>query len=172
MQIKISEKISELRKNANLTQQQLAAALNVTAAAVSKWETGTSLPDIETLYALADYFHVSMDTLLCYTPKVTRTALFLYDYQKGESQIRQILEQKGMITVGVAKSLLELQDLLANEKSIHLLIVISFAEPPKCVTERLNELTNKSNFQVLTVNTSEEEQIELLLDIALNGFFR
>ena len=169
MQTKISEKIIELRKSANLTQQQLAAAVNVTAAAVSKWETGVSVPDVETLYALADFFEVSMDTLLCYTPKVTRAAVFLYDY-KGE-QICQTLSQKGVVVVGVARSLLEVQDLLATAKNVHLLVAISVAEPPEFVTARLNELTSKHNLQLLTVNASDENQIEYLLDVALKGFF-
>ena len=56
--------IYELRKQKNLTQEELAAELGVTAAAVSKWEKGYSLPDILMLCSLADYFEVSTDELL------------------------------------------------------------------------------------------------------------
>ena len=56
--------ILELRKQKNITQEELAAQLGVTAAAVSKWENNYSLPDILMLCALADYFDVTTDELL------------------------------------------------------------------------------------------------------------
>ena len=56
--------ILELRKKKNVTQEELAAELGVTAAAVSKWENGYTLPDILMLCALADYFAVTTDALL------------------------------------------------------------------------------------------------------------
>lgn len=56
--------ILELRKQKNATQDELAAELGVTAAAVSKWENGYTLPDILMLCALADYFGVTTDELL------------------------------------------------------------------------------------------------------------
>ena len=61
--------IFDLRKKKNLTQEELAAELGVTAAAVSKWEKGYSLPDILMLCSLADFFQVSADTLLGRNPK-------------------------------------------------------------------------------------------------------
>ena len=56
--------VYHLRKKKNVTQEDLAAELGVTAAAVSKWEKGYSLPDLLMLCALADYFHVTTDELL------------------------------------------------------------------------------------------------------------
>lgn len=56
--------IFELRKKKGITQEELAAELGVTAAAVSKWEKGYSLPDILMLCSLADYFEVTADELL------------------------------------------------------------------------------------------------------------
>ena len=61
--------LSELRKQKNITQEVLAAELGVTAAAVSKWENGNTLPDILMLCALADYFQVTTDELLGRKPK-------------------------------------------------------------------------------------------------------
>lgn len=60
----LGKKINELRKNKGITQDELAAELGVTAAAVSKWENGYTLPDILMLCALADYFQVTTDELL------------------------------------------------------------------------------------------------------------
>ncbi len=58
------KKINELRKKNNVTQEELAAELGVTAAAVSKWENNYTLPDILMLCAIADYFQVTTDELL------------------------------------------------------------------------------------------------------------
>ena len=62
--MRIGNKILELRKQKNITQEELAAELGVTAAAISKWENGYTLPDILMLCALADYFSVTTDELL------------------------------------------------------------------------------------------------------------
>ena len=56
--------VLELRKQKNITQEELAAQLGVTAAAVSKWENNYSLPDLLILCALADFFDVTTDELL------------------------------------------------------------------------------------------------------------
>ena len=60
----IGKRILELRRRKNVTQEALAAELGVTAAAVSKWENGYTLPDILMLCALADFFQVITDELL------------------------------------------------------------------------------------------------------------
>ncbi|HBG0200425.1 TPA: helix-turn-helix transcriptional regulator, partial [Clostridioides difficile] len=66
MQIKIGKVIQCLRKERNLTQEQLAKFIGVSTPAVSKWESGNSYPDIELLPLLADFFNVSIDKLLNY----------------------------------------------------------------------------------------------------------
>lgn len=60
----IGRNILELRKQKGIKQEELAAELGVTAAAVSKWENGYTLPDILMLCALADFFEVTTDELL------------------------------------------------------------------------------------------------------------
>ena len=60
----IGNSILNLRKQKNITQEALAAELGVTAAAVSKWEKGYTLPDILMVCALADFFDVTTDELL------------------------------------------------------------------------------------------------------------
>ena len=56
--------LRKLRKEKNLTQEALAECLNVSPQTVSKWENGASIPDISLLPLLADYFQVSVDSLL------------------------------------------------------------------------------------------------------------
>lgn len=60
----IAQNIIELRKEAGLTQLELAEKLNYSDKAVSKWERAESLPDIGVLKQIADMFNVTVDYLL------------------------------------------------------------------------------------------------------------
>ncbi|MBR2036426.1 MAG: helix-turn-helix transcriptional regulator [Agathobacter sp.] len=60
----LSEKIYKLRKNSGLSQEQLAEKLNVSRQAISKWESGTAVPESEKLVTISNYFGVSVDYLL------------------------------------------------------------------------------------------------------------
>ena len=60
----VGKGIAKLRKSHKMTQKQLADELSVTYKAVSKWETGTGLPDIAMLPALASVFNVSIDEIV------------------------------------------------------------------------------------------------------------
>ncbi len=56
--------IAGLRKERGLTQGELAAELNVTNKAVSRWETGAGFPDVDSMMALSEFFGVSVNELL------------------------------------------------------------------------------------------------------------
>ncbi len=60
----LSEKLYKLRKNSGLSQEQLAEQLNVSRQAISKWESGTAVPESEKLIIISEYFKVSVDYLL------------------------------------------------------------------------------------------------------------
>lgn len=64
MELLIGEKIRRLRRERDLTQEEVAAHLGVSFQSVSKWERGDGYPDITMLPALANYFGVSVDALL------------------------------------------------------------------------------------------------------------
>ena len=61
---KTGEFIAELRKEKQLTQSQLAVAIHVSDKAISRWETGRGLPDIDNLEALSDYLDISIAELI------------------------------------------------------------------------------------------------------------
>ncbi len=63
-----SHNLLRLRKAKNLTQSKLAEALNYSDKAVSKWEVGAVLPDVETMVNIADFFDVKVNDLI-YTQK-------------------------------------------------------------------------------------------------------
>ena len=62
--MELSEKIQKLRKEHNLTQEQLAELLFVSRTAVSKWETGRGMPSMESLQMIARLFNITLDDLL------------------------------------------------------------------------------------------------------------
>ena len=63
-QIKIGKFIADCRKNANLTQAQLAQKLGITDKAISKWERGVSMPDSSIMLDLCDILCISVNELL------------------------------------------------------------------------------------------------------------
>lgn len=62
--MELNQNIKRIRKERGLNQEQLAEAMGVSAASVSKWETGQSAPELSALMELADFFGVSVDALL------------------------------------------------------------------------------------------------------------
>lgn len=62
--MEISERITNLRKEKGISQEQLANELGVSRQAVSKWESEQSIPDLNKVIALSEHFNVSTDYLL------------------------------------------------------------------------------------------------------------
>lgn len=81
MKMTIGANIKRLRTAREITQEQLSVAMNVTCAAVSKWERGETYPDITLLQPLAYYFGVTLDELMG------------YDQEKIAADIDEVLAQ-------------------------------------------------------------------------------
>ena len=62
--IKFSERLRELRKDEGLTQAALAEKIGSTQRKISYWERGDVYPDMYDLWAISDYFEVSVDYLI------------------------------------------------------------------------------------------------------------
>ena len=67
-----SEKLKEIRKKEGISQEQLAEKIGVTRQAITKWETGKGLPDVENMAIIAEIFKTTIDELLM--DSVTKTA--------------------------------------------------------------------------------------------------
>ena len=97
MEMNIGANIKRLRNEKNITQEQLAAAMNVSCAAVSKWERGETYPDITLLQPLAYFFEVTLDDLMGYDQEKIKTdineivELFLKIRNKNPKQAREII---------------------------------------------------------------------------------
>ena len=64
MELMIGNKLKKLRRNRDLTQEEVAAHTGISYQAISKWERGDGYPDITMLPTLANYFGVSVDELI------------------------------------------------------------------------------------------------------------
>ncbi|WP_312444463.1 helix-turn-helix domain-containing protein [Lacrimispora sp.] len=69
--MQIGEVIREFRKRKNMTQEEMANRLGVTAPAVNKWENGNSQPDIMLLAPIARLLNITLDTLLSFQKELT-----------------------------------------------------------------------------------------------------
>ena len=74
----IGERIKQLRQEKNITQEQLAEYLNISYQSVSKWEHGSSSPDISLIVPIAQFFNVTTDELLGHEFAETQEAIDEY----------------------------------------------------------------------------------------------
>ena len=85
MEMMLAENIRRFRKERSLTQEQLSEALGVTPGAVYKWEAKLSVPELNMIMEMADFFDTSVDVLLGYEMKDNRletTVKRLQEYRR------------------------------------------------------------------------------------------
>ena len=63
-QQKIGRFLKELRKEKELTQEQLAEILNISGRSVSRWETGNNMPDLSVLVELSEFYNVDIKEII------------------------------------------------------------------------------------------------------------
>lgn len=90
-QKKVGQFLKKLRKERNLTQEALAETLNVSGRTVSRWETGTNMPDISLLVELSEFYQVSIPEIIDGERKrenmdqeTKNTAIKMAEYSKNE----------------------------------------------------------------------------------------
>lgn len=76
------DRLRALREDNDLTQTEVAEALNLTRTAIANYENAIREPDLKTLIKLADYFDVSLDYLLCRTNLKISFTKFYYQKQR------------------------------------------------------------------------------------------
>lgn len=135
--LKIGEKIKELRKAQNVTQEKLADYLNVSAQAVSKWENGLTLPDITLLPKLADFFGVSADELLNVKPAENDLELRQYEEQY------LILNRKGKVLekIELARKVLE-----QHPRNYQWMLNLAYGLVSYCATAAQQQYSREHNF--------------------------
>lgn len=113
----LGKTILELRKKKNATQEDMAAELGVTAAAVSKWENSYTLPDVLMLCALADYFDVTTDELLGRS-KARKYAVIATETEALGQRIAALAKVYGIGVRGIFTSFDEAMEAVKQDNSI------------------------------------------------------
>lgn len=98
MKLSLAENIVRLRKEHSLTQEQLAEALGVSFAAVSKWERNVATPELNMIAEIADFFEVSIDALIGYEfrnndRQSTVNRLKRYFHDRGNEDVYDDIEK-------------------------------------------------------------------------------
>ena len=136
-QVKIGKFIASKRKEQGLTQLQLAEKLGITDRAVSKWETGKSLPDASLMPELCKLLKITINDLLCgevvsvenYNEKAEKALLEMV--KKEEMQNKKLMMYENIIGLGSTLSFL-IQVLVAvffvkNTTAQIILFILAFA---------------------------------------------
>ena len=111
--VKIGKFLQELRKEKGMTQEQLAEQLGVSQRTVSRWETGSNMPDLDILIELSDFYEADLREILRGERKKERmdqelkeTVLQVADYSKEEkTRIRRRMRRIILILVLLALTL-------------------------------------------------------------------
>ena len=150
--MEMGKEIRRLRNNRGITQEALAAALNVTAQTVSKWECGNSIPDVQLLPEIAVYFGITIDQLFAMTPDPQLERMENHIYASGmlsEAEQRQMEQQLQMIaekTEYEGKAQLMLTKLYNNQAEQYRLLAVEHGKKAVEETggdcEAVSELAN------------------------------
>ena len=154
--LKIGEKIKELRKAQDVTQEKLADYLNISYQAVSKWENGLALPDLSLIPALSNFFGVTSDYLLGIKADENEEKINEY-FEKA-----MVCSHTGEMEKGISIIREALKTYPNNSKLLSVLIGFLFGL--FCVNgkkELLEEIVTKAEL-VLQDSTNEEERIDVL----------
>jgi len=128
--LNIGQTILQLRKEKDITQEQLAFIVGISAGAVSKWENGNSMPDISLLAPLARALNTSLDVLLSFQQelsetevnniKIELTKLFLHEgYAAGEAQCKKYINEypNSIYLKVVVAGLLNMYSMMSEDNS-------------------------------------------------------
>lgn len=88
MRLSIGDNIKKLRRERDITQEQLAEILNVSCQTISRWETDSCYPDVEMLPIIANFFNTTLDKLMGMDEKAEteKVEKYLYDFQVAISK--------------------------------------------------------------------------------------
>lgn len=99
MKLSIGENIRKYRRNNDLTQEQLAEKLGVSFQAISRWENGTTYPDMELLPSIAQFFGVSVDSLFGCSDEENEKAAEKLFYDLGVATYEEPTDKKKIISI-------------------------------------------------------------------------
>jgi len=121
-QIEIGLFLKKLRNEKKLTQDQMAEQLNVSGRTISRWETGSNMPDIEMLVELSEFFNISISEIIDGERKSDKMnqeekekVLKIVDYSENKNNVLMkrmlIISSIGLVTLLLGLILLEFKEI-------------------------------------------------------------
>ena len=126
--MKFGRYLSRLRKNADMTQSELAEKLSVTRQAVSDYERGNSFPDVSILVLIADIFGITLDELINSGEPTRGEAHILNNIATGNNELNANLDEIKSLAPLLKPSILDKLSVGLAKNGIDISNIISLAE--------------------------------------------
>lgn len=120
----LAEKLFKLRKDRGLSQEKLAEQLNISRQAISKWESGTTVPELEKLIIISNYFGVSVDYLLKEEQETKETVIENNDCSNTKKIVGMILCVAGIVAMVIWGALSIFRPEVSNQMELSYTITI------------------------------------------------
>ena len=98
----IGRRIRTMRKSRNMTQEDLAKAIDQSASSITMYETGRRQPDFETLEAMADVFNVTLGSIISGETRI-ETPIFIPDTQKFSHVVQYMTPEEYDVLLDIFK---------------------------------------------------------------------
>ena len=123
----LGEKLKMLRASRGLSQEQLAAELNVSRQAVSKWECGDAAPDLDKLRAICTYFGVTTDHLIWENEEDAPKAAVPEKERasRGRNEVFSNVLLLALLLAGIAALWSSLRISFANDAMVHIILAVA-----------------------------------------------
>ena len=123
----LGEKLKTLRASRGLSQEQLAAELNVSRQAVSKWECGDAAPDLDKLRAICAYFGVTTDHLIWENEEDAPKAAVPEKERasRGRNEVLSNVLLLVLLLAGIAALWSSLRISFANDAMVHIILAVA-----------------------------------------------
>ena len=120
----LAEKLYKLRKDRGLSQEKLAEQLNVSRQAISKWESGVAVPELEKLIVISNYFGVSVDYLLKEDEEMTGIVVGNNDCSNTKKMVGLIICIAGIVAMIIWGALSIFRPEISNQMGLSYTITI------------------------------------------------
>lgn len=162
MKVELAQNIRKLRKEKKMTQENLAEALGVSVAVISKWELGASTPDVQYIADIASFFETSVDVLFGYdlqSDNLNKTLEALDQCRQSKDYDQALL----LIEKAIQKYA---NNFMINYKSGRLLALFGIEKNNVQLTERAIQLHYRA-IDLISQNVDESiSEIEIYSEIA------
>lgn len=164
-----NEKLKMLRKESNLTQEELAERLNVSRQAITKWESGDGTPDIENLKQISILFNTTIDELIKENKIVTVESKVQYSYVQELD-----IDHTKHFDINICK-INDLNIIANNEETVKVEILSNEEDLSESLSVEFDDLYNNLDIDIKGKTSAKDITINMYLpekyieDIELNS---